>query len=102
MLGTGKKCSRAIYGICHVRHTATIQAKRDAATCTLREKRFRRVSRCSMLHRDVNVMTIVLLILIMFMCMMSGCRTVSVGRITLCETEYKPLQYAYDDSPNYV
>ena len=104
MLGTGKKCSRAtgICGICHVRHTATIQAKRDAATCTLREKRFRRVSRCSMLHRDVNVMRIVILILIMFMCMMSGCRTVSIGSITLCEAGYKALQWAYDDSPNYV
>ena len=71
-------------------------------TCTLREKRFKRVSRCSILHRDVYVMTIVLLILIMFMCMMSRCRTVSVGSITLCETGYKPLQCAYDDSPNYV
>ena len=102
MLGTRKKCSRTIYGICHVRHTATIQAKRDAATSTLREKRFRRVSRCSILNRDVKVMRIVLLILIMFMCMMSGCRSVSVGSITLCETGYKALQYAYDDSPNYV
>ena len=102
MLGTGKKCSRAIYGICHVDHTATIQAKRDVAKCTLREKRFRRVSGCSILHRDVNVMTIVLLILIMFMCMLSGCRTVSVGSITLCETGYKALQCAHDDSPNYV
>ena len=46
MLGTGGKCSRAICGICHVRDTATIQAKRDAATSTLREKRFRRVSTC--------------------------------------------------------
>ena len=93
MLGTGKKCSRAtgIFGICHVRHTATIQVKRDAATCTLREKRFRRVSRCSMFHRDVNVMRIVLLILIMFMCMMSGCRTVSVGSITLCQNWIQSL-----------
>ena len=102
MLGTGKKCSRAICGICHVRHTATIQAKRDAATSALREKIFRRMSRCSILHRDMNVMRIVLLILIMFMCMMSGCRTVSVGSITLCETGYKALQCAFDDSPNYV
>ncbi len=102
MLGTGKKCSRAICCICHVRHTATSQVKRDAATSTLREKRFRRVSRCSILHCDVNVMTIVLLILIRFMCMMSGCRTVSVGSITLCETGYKALQCAHDDSPNYV
>ena len=60
------------------------------------------MSRSSILHRDVNVMTIVLLILIMFMRMMSGCRTVSVGSITLCETVYKALQWAYDDSPNYV
>ena len=84
-------------GICHVRHTATIQAKRDATTSTLslREKIFRRVSRCSIMHRGVNVMRIVLLILIMFMCMMSGCRTVSVGSITLCETGYKALQWAY-------
>ena len=54
-----------------------------------------------MLHRDVNVMRIVLLLLIMFMCMMSGCRTVSVGSITLCETGYKALQFEYDNSSNY-
>ena len=101
MLGTWGKCSIAICGICHVCHTATIQAKRDAATSTLKKKRFRRVSRCSILHRDVNVMGIVLLIPIMFMCM-SGCMTVSVGSISLCETGYKSLQCAYDDSPNYV
>ena len=40
--------------LCHVRHTATIQAKRDAATSTLREKRFRRVSGCIILHMDVS------------------------------------------------
>ncbi len=82
--------------LCHVRHTATIQAKRDAATSTLREKRFRRVSRCSILHKDANVMGIVLLILILFMYMMSGCLTVSVGSIILCETGYKGLQCAHD------
>ena len=38
MLGTGEKCSRAVCGICHVRHTATIQTKRDAATSTLSKR----------------------------------------------------------------
>ena len=54
----------------HVRHTATILAKRVAATSTLREKRFRRVSRFSILRRDVNVMIkmMVLLILIKYVC----------------------------------
>ena len=88
--------------LCHVRHTATIYAKRDAATSTLIEKRLGRVSGCIILHMDVNVMRIVILIQIMLMCMMSGCRIVSVGSITLCETGYKALQCAYDDSPNYV
>ena len=37
MLGTGKKCSRAICGICHVRHTATIQDKERC--CNLYSKR---------------------------------------------------------------
>ena len=50
--------------ICNARHTAIILAKRDAAISTLREKRFRRMSRYSILRRDVNVMRMVLLILI--------------------------------------
>ena len=102
MLGTGKKCSRAtgICGICHVRHTSTIQAKRDAATCTLKREEIQKGVEMQHFARDVNVMRIVLLLLIMRM--MSGCRTVSVGSITLCETVYKALQWAYDDSPNYV
>ena len=41
-------------------------------------------------------MRIVLLIQVMFMCMMSGCLTVSVGSIILCETGYKGLQCAHD------
>ena len=50
--------------LCNARHTAIILAKRDAAIRTLREKRFRRVSICSILRRDVNVMRMVLLIMI--------------------------------------
>ena len=74
-IGHRKKCSKAGCGMLVI---LQLFWRRDAATSTLREKIFRRVSRCSILRRDVNVMIkrMVLLILIKYVC----CHLAGVGQ----------------------